>query len=61
VVIASFVSGPGATTLPMVVFSTLRFGPTPVLNALATVLLVVVSVVLWLAWRLGAARALRAA
>jgi putrescine transport system permease protein len=61
VVIASFVSGPGATTLPMVVFSTLRFGPTPVLNALATVLLVVVSAVLWLAWRLGAARALRAA
>lgn len=40
VVIASFVSGPGATTLPMHMFSTLRLGPTPVLNALASVLLV---------------------
>ncbi len=39
VVVASFVAGPGATTLPMWMFSSLRLGPTPVLNALATVLL----------------------
>ena len=39
VVIASLVSGPGASTLPMVVFSSLRLGATPELNALATVIL----------------------
>ena len=39
VVIASFVSGPGATTLPMKIFSSLRFGISPELNALATVMI----------------------
>ena len=49
-VVASFVSGPGASTLPMVVFSALRLGVTPELNALATVILVVVGSALFLAW-----------
>lgn len=39
VVIASFVAGPGATTLPIVMFSSLRFGISPEINALATVLI----------------------
>jgi putrescine transport system permease protein len=43
VVIASFVSGPGATTLPMLIFSKVRLGVTPDINALATVIIVVVS------------------
>ncbi|MCX7377946.1 MAG: ABC transporter permease subunit [Alphaproteobacteria bacterium] len=51
VVVASFVSGPGATTLPMLMFSTLRLGPTPVLNALATVLLALTLLMGWAAWR----------
>jgi putrescine transport system permease protein len=38
-VVASFVSGPGATTLPMVVFSSLRLGATPALAAVATLVL----------------------
>ena len=38
-VVASFVSGPGATTLPMVVFSSLRLGATPALAAIATLVL----------------------
>jgi len=49
-VVATFVSGPGASTLPMVVFSALRLGVTPELNALATVILAVVSVSLGAAW-----------
>ena len=53
VVIASFVSGPGATTLPMVVFSRLRLGATPELNALATIILAVVAVFVLAAWRLS--------
>ncbi|MFC3126432.1 ABC transporter permease subunit [Pseudoroseomonas globiformis] len=40
VVVASFVSGPSGTTLPMVVFSMLRLGLTPEINALAVVVLV---------------------
>ena len=49
-VVATFVSGPGASTLPMVVFSALRLGVTPELNALGTVILVLVSLALGLAW-----------
>jgi len=37
-VIASFVSGPGATTLPMVVYSSVRLGVSPQINALATII-----------------------
>jgi putrescine transport system permease protein len=42
-VIASFVSGPGATTLPMLIFSKVRLGVTPDVNALATVIIALVS------------------
>ena len=49
-VVASFVSGPGASTLPMVVFSSLKLGATPELNALATVILLFVSTALIGAW-----------
>lgn len=53
VVIASFTSGPGATTLPMAVFSALRLGPTPVLNALASIVLAIGAGALLCAWQLG--------
>jgi putrescine transport system permease protein len=43
-VIASFVSGPGSTTLPMLVFSKVRLGVTPEINALATIIVAVVAV-----------------
>jgi putrescine transport system permease protein len=49
VVVASFVSGPGATTLPMVLFSSLKLGPTPEVNALASIILAAVGTVLLLA------------
>lgn len=45
-VIASFVSGPQSTTLPMVVFSSIRLGVSPKINALATVLIVATSIAL---------------
>jgi putrescine transport system permease protein len=51
VVIASFVSGPAATTLPMAVYSSVRIGVTPEINALATVFLVVVFAVVAVAFR----------
>ncbi|MFV2093750.1 MAG: ABC transporter permease subunit [Hyphomicrobiales bacterium] len=45
-VIASFVSGPGASTLPMVVFSMVRLGISPEINALSTLLIILVGVLL---------------
>lgn len=42
-VIASFVSGPGSTTLPMVIFSSVRLGVSPQINALATIFVGVVA------------------
>jgi putrescine transport system permease protein len=42
-VISSFVSGPGSSTLPMVVFSMVRKGLSPEINALATLFIGVIS------------------
>jgi putrescine transport system permease protein len=43
-VITSFTSGPGANTLPMVIFSKVRLGLNPEINALATLIISVVAV-----------------
>ena len=51
-VVASFVSGPSATTLPMAVYSSIRIGVTPEVNALATLFLAVVVTLVALAFRL---------
>lgn len=58
-VIASFTSGPGATTLPMHVFSSVRLGLTPELYALATVILLLVTACLLVALRLARVAAMR--
>ncbi|HET8903249.1 MAG TPA: ABC transporter permease subunit [Saccharospirillum sp.] len=52
VVIASFVTGPGATTLPIEVFSQVKLGVTPKINALATIIIGVVSIVAFSSWML---------
>ena len=43
-VIASFVSGPGASTLPMVIFSKVRLGVSPEINALASLIVLLVAI-----------------
>lgn len=52
VVIASFVTGPGATTLPIEVFSQVKLGVSPKINALATIIIGVVSLVAFSSWLL---------
>ncbi len=52
-VIASFTSGPGATTLPMVVFSSVRLGVSPKINALATLIILLVSLIAFVCWYLA--------
>ena len=44
VVLSAFLSGPGSTTMPLVIFSRARLGLSPSINAVATVIIVVVSV-----------------
>ncbi len=46
VVVASFVSGPDSSTLPMVIFSSIRFGLTPQVNALATLMISFVAIII---------------
>lgn len=55
-VIASFVSGPGATTLPMRLYSQVRLGVNPEINAASTLLIGLVSVAVLLASWLTARR-----
>ncbi len=60
-VIASFTTGPGATTLPMRIYSEVRLGVKPQINAICTILIAVVAVAIlgaaWLSRRAGAGEA----
>ena len=44
VVITNFTTGPGATTLPILIWSKVRLGVTPDINALATIVIVIVGI-----------------
>ena len=44
VVITSFTSGPGATTLPILIWSKVKLGVTPDINALGTIIVVIVGI-----------------
>jgi spermidine/putrescine transport system permease protein len=46
VVITAFTSGPGSTTLPLYIYSALRFGVSPSINALSTIVLLIALVML---------------
>jgi spermidine/putrescine transport system permease protein len=55
-VITFFVAGPGATTLPIRIYSMIKHGSPPLINALSTLLLLVTFVAVWLSQRLIARR-----
>lgn len=59
-VITSFVTGPGASTLPIVVFSSVRLGVSPKINALAAVMILAVFTGTLAAWWWSGRRARRA-
>jgi len=46
-VITFFVSGVGSTTLPLQIYSMIRFGVSPVINALSTVVLVATMILIF--------------
>lgn len=49
-VIASFTSGPGATTLPMLIYSRVRLGISPQINALASIMVAFVITTIFIAY-----------
>ncbi|CAH0529821.1 ABC transporter permease subunit [Vibrio hippocampi] len=53
-VISSFVSGPSSSTLPLVIFSSVRLGISPKINALASLMVLVVALASFIAWWLMA-------
>jgi putrescine transport system permease protein len=61
VVISAFLSGPGSTTMPLVIFSRARLGLNPSVNAVATIIVVVVAIGVVLAsWMIARAERRRA-
>ena len=55
-VISAFVSGPGATPLPIVIFSKVRLGVSPEINALATMVVALVGMAMAIAGRMALKR-----
>jgi len=55
-IITSFQAGPGASTLPLYIYSRIRFGVTPEINAISTIVVLVTATIIFVAWRVGAVR-----
>jgi len=61
VVLSAFLSGPGATTMPLVIFSRARLGINPSVNATATLIIAVVSIgVITASWLIARRERIRA-
>ena len=58
-VVTSFNAGVGSTTLPIFIYSAIKFGVTPEINAISTIIIAIVALALFVAWRLGAFRSER--
>lgn len=56
-VITSFVAGPGASTLPIKIYSMVKTGVTPEINAISTILLIVTTLLVFLSDRLASGKA----
>jgi spermidine/putrescine transport system permease protein len=55
-VVSAFNSGIGTTTLPLYIYSAIRFGVSPEINAISTIVVAVTAVAILVAWRIGAFR-----
>ena len=52
-VVTAFNAGVGSTTLPIFIYSSIKFGVSPQINAISTIIVAVVAIALFIAWRLG--------
>jgi putrescine transport system permease protein len=55
-VVTTFNTGPGSSTLPIYLYSRIKFGVTPEINAISTIIVAVTGVAILLAWRFGQTR-----
>jgi spermidine/putrescine transport system permease protein len=55
-IVTTFNAGVGSSTLPLFIYSKIRFGVTPEINAISTLIVAVTGVAVFIAWRLGAFR-----
>ena len=55
-IITTFNAGVGSSTLPLYIYSRIRFGVTPEINAISTIIVAVTAVAILLFWQLGRAR-----
>lgn len=55
-VVTTFNSGVGSSTLPLYIYGRIKFGVTPEINAISTIIVAITAIVLFVAWRLGAFR-----
>ena len=53
-VVTAFNAGVGSTTLPIYIYSAIKLGVSPQINAISTIIVAVVAIALFLAWRFGA-------
>jgi spermidine/putrescine transport system permease protein len=52
-VITTFNAGVGSSTLPLYIYGKIKFGVTPEINAISTIIVAVTAVAILLAWRFG--------
>lgn len=55
-VVSAFNAGIGSTTLPLYIYSAIKFGVSPEINAISTIVVAVTAVAILVAWRVGAFR-----
>ena len=52
-VITTFNAGVGSSTLPLYIYSKIRFGVTPEINAISAIIVAVTGIAVFIAWRFG--------
>jgi spermidine/putrescine transport system permease protein len=55
-VVTAFNAGIGTTTLPLYIYSAIKFGVSPEINAISTIVVALTAVAILVAWRVGAFR-----
>jgi spermidine/putrescine transport system permease protein len=56
-VVSAFNAGIGTTTLPLYIYSAIKFGVSPEINAISTIVVALTATAILIAWRVGAFRA----
>ena len=55
-IVTTFNAGVGSSTLPLFIYSKIRFGVTPEINAISTIIVSITAILIFVAWRMGGLR-----